>query len=93
MKFMVQGTLKHSPTPETMALIPAEVAAGMDLHRRGLREAVYIAADLSTAWQVFAAASEAEVRAALATLPLTPFVEHHITALAEPSGERAPGAV
>jgi muconolactone delta-isomerase len=87
---MVQGTSRQRPTAETRALIPAEVAAGAALDRRGLRAALYVAADLSTAWQVFDAASEAEVRAALATLPLTPFVDYRITALAGEPGEGPP---
>jgi muconolactone delta-isomerase len=82
MKYMVQGTPRQRPTAEVLALIPAEVAAGSALDRQGLRAALYVAADLSAAWQVFDAESEAAVRAVLATLPLTPYTDYRITPLA-----------
>jgi muconolactone delta-isomerase len=92
MKYMVQGTMRQSQTAETMALIPAEVAAGAALDQRGIRAALYVAADFSTAWQVFDADSEAEVREALSTLPLTPYTEYRITPLAGAPPSGMPGA-
>jgi len=86
MRYMVQGTPRQprqAPTAEMLALVPAEVAAGAELDRRGLRAALYVAADLSAAWQVFDADSEAAVRAALAALPLTPYTDYRITPLAD----------
>jgi muconolactone delta-isomerase len=90
MRYMVQGTPRRAPTAETLALIPAEVAAGEALDRQGIRAALYVAADLSAAWQVFDAASEDEVRSALSTLPLTPYTDYRITPLASGGGAGAP---
>jgi muconolactone delta-isomerase len=89
MRYMVQSTLRRPPTAETLALVPAEVAAGAALDRQGVRTALYVAADLSVAWQVFDVPSEDDVRAALGTLPLTPHTDHRISLLA---GDPTPAA-
>ncbi len=83
MKYMVEGTFKEAPTPELMGLIPAEIARGNALQSDGLRVANYVAADLSKSWQVFDTASEAELREALATLPLSPYADYRVTPLEE----------
>ena len=43
-KFMVEGMLRGPHTPETLALIPAEVARGEELDRLGVRAGLYLAA-------------------------------------------------
>lgn len=82
MHFMVEGTLKQAHTEETLALIPAEVARGKALDAEGVRTALYVAADLSKAWQVYQLESQAELEQTLATFPLHPFISYTITPLA-----------
>jgi muconolactone delta-isomerase len=84
MRFLVDGTLKHAHTTETMALIPAEIARGAELDRTGVRAMLYVAADFSEAWQIYNTASEGDLRAVLATFPLAPFLDYRIVALAAP---------
>ena len=91
MKFMVQGSMREPPTAEILALIPAETTAGEALDRQGRRVAFYFAADGSTAWQVYDVESEAALWEALSTLPMTPFVDYRVTALAGPPDEGTPG--
>jgi hypothetical protein len=55
MRFLVESSLNILPTPEIMALIPAESARGVEVDAQGLRECPYLAADRSRAWQVFVA--------------------------------------
>jgi muconolactone delta-isomerase len=83
MRFFVENTFKQAPTPEVLALIPAEIARGKELDAQGIREKLYVAADQSRAWQVFVAETEEEVRAALETLPLHSYANVVITPLAE----------
>jgi muconolactone delta-isomerase len=83
MRFFVEMTLNQAPTPEILALIPAEVARGKELDAQGLREKLYVAADQTRAWQVFSCDTEEEVRAALASFPLHPYSDSVITPLAE----------
>jgi muconolactone delta-isomerase len=83
MRYMVESTLKHAHTPETIALIPAETARGQELDALGVRLSLFVAADYSRAWQVYVGESQGEVEQALATLPLHPFLNHLITPLAE----------
>jgi muconolactone delta-isomerase len=85
MKYMVEGSFKEAPTPELMGLIPAEISRGRALQSEGVRVAIYVAADLSRSWQVYDTASEAELKDALATLPLSPYVDYRITPLEEQS--------
>jgi muconolactone delta-isomerase len=83
MRYMVESTLKHAHTPETLALIPAETARGMELDAQGVRTSLFVAADFSKAWQVYIGASQPDVERALATLPLHPYVNLTITPLAD----------
>ena len=80
-RFMVEGALRGSHTPETLALIPAEVARGEELDRQGVRTGLYLAADLSRAWQVYELPSVADVERVLATFPLHPHLAQTITPL------------
>ena len=81
MRFMVESGLNVPPTPEILALIPAESAHGEELDAQGLRERLYLAADMSRAWQVFNAASREEVEALLQSFPLAPYTASTITVL------------
>lgn len=80
-KFMVEAALRAPHTPETLALIPAEVARGEELDRQGVRTGLYVAADFSRAWQVYELPSAEAVERVLATFPLHPYVEETITPL------------
>jgi muconolactone delta-isomerase len=80
-RFMVEGALRGPHTPETLALIPAEVARGEELDRQGVRAGLYVAADLSRAWQVYDLPSVEAVEGVLATFPLHPHIEQTITRL------------
>jgi muconolactone delta-isomerase len=83
---MVEGTLGHPHTPETLALIPAEVARGEELDRQGVRAGLYVAADFSKAWQVYRLGSADEVERVLASFPLHPHLRYTITPLADQTG-------
>jgi muconolactone delta-isomerase len=84
-QFMVEGTLKHAHTAETLALIPAEVARGEELDRQGVRAGLYVAADFSKAWQVYRLPSADEVERVLRSFPLHPHLRYTITPLADSS--------
>jgi muconolactone delta-isomerase len=84
MRFLVESSLNVQPTPELMALIPAETARGLELDTQGLRECLYLAADMSRAWQVFLADSPQAVEELLQSFPLAAYTASTITALAEP---------
>ena len=83
MRFIVEGALKQAPTPEVLALIPAEVEHGLALDSAGIREQLYVAADQSRAWQIYRGATLEDVRAIVATFPLYPFLDVSITPLAD----------
>jgi muconolactone delta-isomerase len=80
-KFMVEAALRGPHTPETLALIPTEVARGEELDRQGVRTGLYLAADLSRAWQVYDLPSVEAVERVLATFPLHPHLEQTIMRL------------
>jgi muconolactone delta-isomerase len=83
MKYLVTSTLNQAPTDSIMALIPAEIARGKELDAQGIRLKLYVAADQSGAWQIYQGDSEADVRRAIESLPLHPYVATTITPLAE----------
>jgi len=83
MRFMVESSLKQAPTPEILALIPAETARGKELDAQGIRVKLYVAANQSRVWQVFQSDSQSAVQTALASLPLQPYGNTTITPLAE----------
>jgi muconolactone delta-isomerase len=85
MRFLVETTFNQAPTPDILALIPAEVERGMALDAQGIREQLYIAADQSRAWQIYRGETAESVRAIVATFPLYPFLNVTITPLAENS--------
>jgi muconolactone delta-isomerase len=84
MRFLVESALNIPPTPEILALIPAESARGVELDTQGVRECLYLAADMSRAWQVSKADSPEAVEEILQSFPLVPYTASTITALAEP---------
>jgi hypothetical protein len=75
--------LNQAPTPEILALIPAEAEYGRTLEMVGVREQLFVAADLSNAWQVNRGETPEAVRAIVATFPLYPFLKVVITPLAD----------
>jgi muconolactone delta-isomerase len=83
MRFLVETRFKQALTDELMALIPAETARGKELDAQGIRLALYVAADLSAAWQVLQADSVADVQKVMETFPLHPFSIDTITPLME----------
>lgn len=83
MRFLVESMLKQAPTPEILALLPAESARGLELDSQGVREKLYIAADQSRSWQVFTAPSQAALDEVLASFPLHPYVHETVTPLAD----------
>jgi muconolactone delta-isomerase len=83
-RFMVEGTLEHPHSPETLALIPAEAARGEELDRQGIRAGLFVAADFSKAWQVYRLGSADELERVLASFPLHPYLRYTITALTDP---------
>ena len=83
MKYLVTSKLNQAPTDSILALIPAEIARGKELDAQGIRLKLYVAADQSSAWQVYQGATEADIRKAIESLPLHPFVATTITPLAE----------
>lgn len=84
MRFLVETTFSQAPTPEALALIPAETARGKELDAQGVRDRLYMAADQSRAWQVFDVASAEALEAVLASFPLHAYLSHTITPLADP---------
>jgi muconolactone delta-isomerase len=83
MKYLVTSKFNQPPSESTIALIPAEIARGKELDAQGIRLKLYVAADQSAAWQIYQGDTESEVRKAIESLPLHPFVATTITPLAE----------
>ena len=83
MKYLVTSKLNQAPTDSILALIPAEIARGKELDAQGIRLKLYVAADQSGAWQIYQGDTEADVRKAIESLPLHPYVATTITPLAE----------
>lgn len=83
MRFLVETRFSQAPTNEMLALIPAESARGKQLDEQGIREHLYLSADLSRAWQIYRGESVAAVQTILDTFPLAPFVNTTIIPLAD----------
>lgn len=81
MRFIVESSFSQAPTPELLALIPAESARGEELDAQGLRKALYVAADQSRVWQVFQVDSREALDAALESFPLHAHLHNVITEL------------
>jgi muconolactone delta-isomerase len=84
MRFLVEVAFKKPPTPEILALIPAEIAHGKTFDERGLREALYVAGDDSRAWQIYRVHNRKELEAIIESFPLTPHMAVNITEIHEP---------
>ncbi|MCE7981142.1 MAG: hypothetical protein DYG89_08120 [Caldilinea sp. CFX5] len=82
MQFLVESAFKQAPTPEVLALLPAESERGRMLDDMGVRRALYVAADQSKAWQLFKADSLAALQEIVASFPLYPHLHTTITQLA-----------
>jgi muconolactone delta-isomerase len=83
MRFMVETTFRDAPTPEALALIPAEIEHGKRLDAAGKREALLVSGSQTKAWQVFRAESQAQVERIVSTFPLYRFFAVTITELRE----------
>jgi muconolactone delta-isomerase len=89
MQFMVEVRLATAPTPEILALLPAETANGERLDAEGIRKHFFLAADQSVGWQVFDVESRDQLERMLASFPLHPYVSATVTQLMEvPSAAR-----
>jgi len=83
MRFIIKTTFKEPPTEEVMALIPAEQARAKELAEQGVHEALYVAADLSSAWAVWNCESQAVLEEIHKTLPLHKYLNSEITVLSD----------
>jgi muconolactone delta-isomerase len=81
MRFLVEIALPQVPTPEILALIPAEIEHGKRLDAEGIREALFVSAQQTKAWQIYRADSEDSLQRIIAGFPLTPFCGVTITQL------------
>jgi muconolactone delta-isomerase len=83
MRFIVESHFTAAPTPEILAMVPAEQARGREFDAQGIREHLFLPADLSGSWQVFNVQSREELDRALASLPFHPHVAETVTQLTE----------
>ncbi|MFN8456320.1 MAG: muconolactone Delta-isomerase family protein [Anaerolineae bacterium] len=83
MKFIANTRMKGAPTPEVMALFPAEAARVAELQAQGILESLYVAADFSRAWLVLKGESQEMVQQAVESLPLYKFNNVELIPLAE----------
>jgi muconolactone delta-isomerase len=83
MQFMVESQFAAPPTAEILALVPAEQACGTELDAGGVRCSFFLAADMSTTWQVFAVESRTSLETLLASFPLHAYLTERITELGD----------
>jgi muconolactone delta-isomerase len=83
MRFMVESHFAAPPTPDVLALVGAEQARGQECDAQGLREVLFIRADLTGSWQVFSVPSQADLETLLASLPFHPYMVETITPLTD----------
>ena len=83
MRFLTREVFAAAPTPEVMALIPAEQARVKELKEQGTIEALYVAADQSGAWMIWNVDSKEALDQHHHTLPLHPYMKSEITVLSE----------
>jgi muconolactone delta-isomerase len=83
MRFMVESRFTAAPTPEVLALIPAEQARGRELDAQGVREHLFLPSDLSGSWQVFGVETREELDRVLASFPLHLHLASTVTQLTE----------
>jgi muconolactone delta-isomerase len=83
MHFMAETHLAAAPTPEILALVPAEQARGVDLDTEGVRRNFFLAWDMSSVWQVFAVDSRTKLDSVLVSFPLHPYVTERVVQLGD----------
>jgi muconolactone delta-isomerase len=83
MRFMVESRFTAAPTPDVLALIPAEQARGRELDAQGTRQHLFLPSDLSGSWQVYAVETREELDRLLPPFPLHPYMADTITQLTE----------
>jgi muconolactone delta-isomerase len=72
--YIINIALTKAFDPELASLVPAERQRVQELAAAGLVKAGYMRSDLSGAYLIMQAGSEAEVRAALESLPMYRFM-------------------
>jgi muconolactone delta-isomerase len=83
MLFMVESRFAAAPTPDVLALLPAEQARGRELDAEGVRRHLFVAADNSASWQVFDVESREALQALLVSYPFHPYMSDNVTELGE----------
>jgi muconolactone delta-isomerase len=83
MWFIVESRFTVAPTPEILALVPAEQARGRELDAQGVRLHLFLAADLSASWQIFEVESRGDVDRAMRSFPLHAYMTDTVTQLAD----------
>ena len=83
MLFMVESRFAAAPTPEILALLPAEQARGRELDAQGVRRHLFVAADNSASWQVFEVQSREDLDPVLASYPFHSYMSENVTELGE----------
>jgi muconolactone delta-isomerase len=81
MRFIVEVALPDAPTPEVLALIPLEIEHGRRLDAQGVREALFVSATQTKAWQIYRAESQIALERIIDAFPLTRFSTITITEL------------
>ncbi|MEA2532168.1 MAG: Muconolactone delta-isomerase [Thermomicrobiales bacterium] len=81
MRFMVRFTIRDPGSEEVASLIPAERDRVRELREQGTLGALYLAADRSGGWIAMQGPSIEWIEAALASLPLHPYMDVELTAL------------
>ena len=84
MQFMVESRFAAAPTADILALVPAEQARGGELDAQGVRRHFFLAADMSTTWQIFVVQSRESLDSVLASFPLHPHVTERIIGTRRP---------
>jgi len=83
MLFMVESRFAAAPTPDILALLPAEQARGRELDAQGVRRHLFVAADNSASWQVFDVESREDLDPLMASYPFHPYMSENVTELSE----------
>jgi muconolactone delta-isomerase len=85
MLLMVESRFAVAPTPDILALLPAEQARGRELDAQGVRRHLFVAADNSASWQVFDVGSRDDLDPLLASYPFHPYMSESVTELGQVS--------
>jgi muconolactone delta-isomerase len=81
MRYLVEVSLKQTPTQEILNLLAEESAHGKQYDDAGIREALYVSAADVKAWQIYRADSKEDVASIVDSFPLSKFCTVVITEL------------